>query len=618
MRIDTLVENQPPPGASGHLRRLTIVAQDPSVPGDGEILTAEVSVPVDRLEAGPRGHRFHVVDYDASSGRLLEPVPDLRDPETEAAERDWSCRDAFARPDGPEDEANRYPLGYSQALVSDPAFRAQNVYAIAARTLAAFEFALGRRIEWAFGSHQLYLVPRAFADANAHYAREDRGLFFGYVPRADGTTMQTCLSHDIVCHETTHAVLDGLRPRFLEPTLPDQPAFHEALGDIVAILSVFSLREVVEFALGREDPEGRIAAGGLERKVLAKGILFGVAEEFGESTSGVRGSALRRSSELEAGEAWRSAPAFEEPHRRGEVLVAAVMDAMVGMWTERLDALEHAGGVNRERAAEEGAKAASQLMTMVIRSLDYAPAVEIEFEDVLDAIIVADEIVAPDDRHGYRDAIRASFERHGIRQPVGRTVDVAKQAMPFRYEQINAAALRSSKDEAFRFLWQNLAALELKSDWHLQVEALRPAIRVGPDGLVVQEVVCDYVQILELTAGQARELAARQAEEPAAPVQRPHGEVPNRLTLPDAGSLSDSVPLQLWGGGTLIFDQFGRAKLHQRKDLDDWARQSERLSYLLRKGLFDSDRRLGFSTGAAAGMAFADLHAPDAVAGEAW
>jgi hypothetical protein len=78
------------------------------------------------------------------------------------------------------------------------------------------------------------------------------------------------------------------------------------------------------------------------------------------------------------------------------------------------------------------------------------------------------------------------------------------------------------------------------------------------------------------------------------------------------------VPLQLWGGGTVIFDQFGRAKLHQHKDLDDWARQSERLSYLLRKGLFDSHQRLGFSTGTSTGMAFADLHAPDSVAGEAW
>jgi len=614
MQIDTFREDHPPVGATGHMRRLTIIAQDPSVSAELGILTAEVSVPVDRLEPGPRSHRFHVVDYDASSGQLVDPVPDLRDPRAAGGDYDWSCRDGFPRPDSPEEETERYPGGYRQRLVSDPAFRAQNVYAIAARTLAAFEFALGRRIEWEFDSHQLYIVPWAFADANAHYSREDRGLFFGYVPRENDVTFQTCLSHDIVCHETTHAILDGLRPRFFEPTLPDQPAFHEALGDIVAILSVFSLPEAVESALGRKDPEDRITTRRLERAALGKGILFGLAEEFGEVASGVRGSALRRSRELAPGDWWRSDPAFEEPHRRGEVLVAAVIDALTGMWSERLEALEQAGGVNRERAAEEGATAAGHLMTMVIRSLDYAPAVEIEFEDVLDALLVADEIIAPDDRHGYREALRASFERYGIHQPEDRTIDLAQHGGSFRYEQINAAALRSSKDEAYRFLWQNLGALGLRSDWHLEVESLRPAVRVGPDGLVIQEVVCDYIQMVEMTAGQARQLADR--EEDPATVMRPQGEVPNRLTVPPA--LADNVQLQLWGGGTVIFDQFGRAKLHQHKDLDDWARQSERLSYLLGKGLFDSERRLGFSYGASAGMAIADLHAPDVVAGQAW
>lgn len=564
-------------------------------------------MPVDRLEAGPRSHRFHVVDFDSATGQMAEPRADLRDPDADPAEWDWTCKDAFAA------------VASDDVLLTDSSFRAQNVYAIAARTLATFEFALGRRVEWSFGSHELYIVPRAFADANAHYSRADRGLYFGYLPLADGSAMQTCLSHDIVCHETTHAILDGLRPRFLEPTLPDQPAFHEALGDIVAILSVFSIDAVVETALGREDPEGRISVEGLDRTALGRSVIYGVGEHFGEVTSGIRGSALRRSSELEPGASWRSDPAFDEPHRRGEVLVAAVIDAQVGIWMKRLEALEHAGGVNRERAAEEGAKAASHLLTMVIRSLDYAPAIEVEFEDILDAIIVADEIVAPDDHHDYRGTLLKSFERFGIHRPAGRIIDLSERGTPLRYEQINASAIRSSKDEAYRFIWQNLAALELSSEWHLQVESLRPAIRVGPDGLVVQEVVCDYVQMVEMTAGQARALATRVGESASGEtVGRPSGEMPNQLVIPGPEALEDSVPLQLWGGGTVIFDQFGRAKLHQRKDLNDWARQSERLSYLVRKGLYDSDRRLGFSTGSGTGSAFADLHAADSVAGEAW
>jgi hypothetical protein len=88
------------------------------------------------LEPVPRGTRFHVVDYDAAAGRLVPPA-------------ELSPTD-------------RYEDAPDEALNGDGDFRAQNVYAIAARTLATFEAALGRRLRWAFASHQRYLVPRAF------------------------------------------------------------------------------------------------------------------------------------------------------------------------------------------------------------------------------------------------------------------------------------------------------------------------------------------------------------------------------------------------------------------------------------------------------------------------
>ena len=544
-----------------------MIAQDPSVRLDGRILTASVRIPAEPLEPGPRGARLHVVDYDTATGSLLKPTP----LSAEAGDR-------FAK-------------ATDRQLTRDRDFRAQNVYAIAARTLAAFESALGRRVGWAFGGHQLFLVPRAFAEANAFYSPEDGAIFFGSVP-GQGTGTQTALSHDVVAHETTHAVLDGLRPRFAEPGLPDQPAFHEALADIVALLSVFSLEEVVGRLLGEPDQAGRLPKRQLTARALGRTALFVLADELG--SGGERGSGLRRSVKMAPSPAWRDDPAYEEPHRRGEVLVAAVMRALLAIWTRRLAPITGSDGADRARVAEEGATAAAQLLGMFIRGIDYMPPLELEFEDVLDAVLKADEVTAPDDeKHGYRTALREALGAFGIERPRDRLVDLAGRALV--YERMNYAVLRSDRDEVFRFLWENAEALGINRAWRTRVESLRPSVRVGPDGLLIAEVVAEYTQSVELTAGELADRGVR---------------LPPRV--------AHDTELQLWGGGVLVFDQFGRAKLHQAKPLEDWRRQARRLDYLAGHGLHDTAGRLGFTLSGPRSQRFAALHVGDERAGEDW
>ena len=568
----------PVPGV--RTRQVTIIAKDPGFMSDDGIVRATVPVPSDWLAPGPRGQRFHVIDYDGTAGVLLEPA-DLTDPETGDPERAWTCLDRFKDAD-------------DDVLETDPRFHAQNVYVIAARTLAAFEAALGRRLAWSFRGHQLYLVPHAFAEANAYYNGEDCGIFFGYLPPVDGTTVYTCLSHDIVAHETTHAILDGLRPRFIEPGLPDQSAFHEGFADIVALLSVFSIDSLVETALGKANAQGRIPAAKVSNGELAHSALFGLAKQFGEATSGVRGSALRRSLELEPNETWKMELEYEEPHRRGEIIVAAIMRSLVEMWTGRLTALIYAEGLDRKRAAEEGAKSAQHLLQMAIRAIDYAPAVELEFADFLEALIVSDGVVAPDDPHGYRTSVQNTFASFGI-EPEGRTTDLGGLEQRLVYDNLNFTALRADRDEVFRFLWQNADVLGINRDYYISVESVRPSVRAGPDGLIVNEVVANYIQMLNVTAAEAKGLGVK---------------------LP--GDLKKDTQIQFWGGGTLIFDQFGMAKFHASKRLQDWKRQSRRLDYLIRHGFYDRSKRLGFSLGTPLGMRFAEFHEPDSHAGEDW
>ena len=83
-------------------------------------------------------------------------------------------------------------------------------------------------------------------------------------------------------------------------------------------------------------------------------------------------------------------------------------------------------------------------------------------------------------------------------------------------------------------------------------------------------------------------------------------------------AIDPRTPVQLFGGGTLIFDQFGRLKLHVHKRLDDWRRQQKRLDHLARTGRHDASRRLGFSDSAARGQTFAQLHRTERSSGETW
>ena len=119
-----------------------------------------------------------------------------------------------------------------------------------------------RDIAWAVepeknGPLRLTVRPFGFRGPNAGYNREAGDLSFGYFTAREkraGFTLKnglicTALSHDIIAHETTHALLDGLRESFMNPTNTDVPAFHEGFSDLVALFLHFTYRDVVEQAI---------------------------------------------------------------------------------------------------------------------------------------------------------------------------------------------------------------------------------------------------------------------------------------------------------------------------------------------------------------------------------
>jgi hypothetical protein len=559
-------------------RTMTIIAQDPSLVVGGKILTAAITIPNEQLSAGPRGYRVQVVDYDASSNQWIVPH------EAKRFGTILEPRDPYAK------VSDRRDLNAS--LLDDPKFHAQNVYAITMRTLAQFERALGRRVSWSFGGHQIKAAPHAFAEANAFYSPDDEALLFGYFNDRKGRRIFNCLSHDIVAHEATHALVDGLRPRYMEPSSPDQAAFHEGFADVVALLSVFSVREVVEYAVAKaavKPGTQSISVAQLTVRALQDGILLGLGEQFGEGLSGVHGAALRRSVALEPSPTLKDTEDYLEEHTRGELLVASVLQAFLSAYRKRLETLgsDSKGQLPPKRVAEEGADIAERLLTMSIRALDYMPPTDVTFGDYISALLTSDLEMRPDDsRYDLRRHLANGFAAFGFKPSSSYAGETGRWEPPpekqLNYTFVHREALQRDRDEVFRFLWDNRTALGLCDQAYTEVGGVRPCLRTDIDGFTLRETVADYVQILTVRADELETIdipGKRQR------IRRPAG-------------LDDWQMVRMLGGGSLVFDEFGHLKYHVRNALLNPDRQSARLKHLAESGYFDgpSQRARGFAS----------------------
>ncbi len=558
-----------------NVRKLTILAQDPSVRIGGRLALAQVDVPHEEFSEGPTGYRVKVVDFDATGNVLYSSRQYERDSEGELV-------DPFAPPVGKR--SKKAIQSWENALLSDPTFHAQNVYAIVMRTLARFEYALGRRVPWGFNGHQLHLAPHAFHEANAFYSEQDRALFFGYFksPRS-GKPVFTSLSHDIVAHETTHALLDGLRDAFTDPSTPDQAAFHEGFSDVVALLSIFSLPEIAEVALTKGNAPFRTHDGirltpaeYFDQQALADSILFGLGKEIGREIEDNRADCLRRSISLKSSRKYLQSEEYWEPHDRGEVFAAAMLRSFLTLWNKRIHGLGTfgRGTYNLDLVIEEGAKAADHLLTMAIRALDYCPVVDLEFGDYLAGLLTADSEAAPDDsRFQYRKLILDTFSSYGIDPPKMHTEEGTGCWMQFDrndriiYTKSHYDSMLHDPEEVFRFVWENRAPLEIDERGYTRIASVRPSTRQGPDGFMLRETVVEYRQIAHIFGAEAAILG----------IKMPKG-------------MTTRQSITAYGGGTLIFDQYGRIKYHIAHGLGDGDRQTARLAYLWQTGQLDTPR----------------------------
>ena len=298
----------------------------------------------------------------------------------------------------------------------NPQFHQQMVYGVAMKTIDHFERALGRPVQWRPRINpsnpsddsnfvdKLVIKPHGLRTANAFYSPEQVALLFGHYAappgglQIPGSPVYTCLSHDIIVHETTHAVLDGMYRRFNEPSNIDVLAFHEGFADIVALFQQFSMPDLLFNEIMR-------TSGDLD----AETMLGKLASQLGQTRYGT--GALRSAIGSTVDGAWqRSVPNPQDlvdittPHARGAILVGAVFDAYLAIYRNRTSR-PHAhrnqwhrgspfeGAIHPDlarRLADEAAKSANHVLAMCVRALDFLPTVDVTFFDYLRALITAD------------------------------------------------------------------------------------------------------------------------------------------------------------------------------------------------------------------------------------
>jgi len=454
---------------------LSVIPQHPRLTPNP--VAVKVKAPV---HAGPVGSNIAVFDYDREGDRVLPPaIP--------------GAGGAF--PD--------YP-------VADPRFHQLNAYAIASRAVDLVEHELGRILTWGFEASRLIVLPHAGYLANAFYEEDTHSLQLYSFRQPDGEVYHTALVHDVVAHETGHALLDAIRDRYTEGTHRETAALHEAVGDLAAVFAAFSHEVVRTQFLASAGPTLR-----------GPNLVASIAEEFEASASGAL--ALRDLAHPPDAAGLR---ATDDPHVLSQQLSGALWEALIRLHAANLDSLEAPAAFKLARTA---------LQRMFVRGFDYLPPADGTFRDFARAMLRADRFANPDDRHGYRGIVAGAFVDAGIAATAAEVQDESEADPP--WTGLPAGWPRLTVADAYVFLDANRGRLALSTQPTYRDFVVRDlqVISRPPRHEDIDAVVITYEYPVEV-----------------------------QLERTPGGQL-DGLWLPIWGGGTLAFDVEGRLRHHAEK-----------------------------------------------------
>lgn len=349
---------------------------------------------------GPVSRRVAVIDFDPTTGKVT-PGARFMPPDKNRTLGRYAV----------ENELDCESLDFMQV----------SVFGAVMRMMRIFEEAdvLGRDLRWAFDGEQLLVVPRAGKAANAFYHRDSRSLQFFFVddPARPGSQVYSCLSPDIVAHETTHAILDGIARDLYDSTSPQALAMHEAVADLGAVMLAVQTPRLLDQVMKQ--------TGG---DISQDGAFNQIARQFGAAVYGDDRPLRNLANEVSLLQP--GGLDLNEPHDLSLVLTGALYALLVSeykqIWEEDFQeklAERQAGGAvltdeekQKLRFSLSGfalVKASGKFKRIAFRALDYLPPGEISFADYGRAMVAADLYSNPDDAEP-RTFIKAEFERRGM------------------------------------------------------------------------------------------------------------------------------------------------------------------------------------------------------------
>lgn len=284
-------------------------------------------------------------------------------------------------------------------------FEASHLTLILTATYDMWANYFGADFDWEPG-RVLPVVPRAGRDLNAYYDR--RALKFFYSKDFTGKrTLYSCESSDVASHECGHAVLDAHHPDYWSSFHPETGAFHEAFGDMTALLTTLQFPTVRAMMLKETGGDLR-KSNNVSR--LAEQLGKELYAQFGKNASGA--TFLRDLvNHFRYTETWNlpaNAPATRlssESHSFSRVFSGAFYQILVGIYELKRKA-------DAKLSADDAlVQARDDAGNLLATALDLAPPGNAIYRVIATAFIKADQHL---NAGNYFELLRKVFSRRRI------------------------------------------------------------------------------------------------------------------------------------------------------------------------------------------------------------